>query len=129
VFLTHVGHLYSVTPPQGEGPATVESLGGINPAGPCYAASLFSYDGQRWLLSAGRRNDGKFEWLARDQSTGQTLLRELTIVDLFQPPRRDILLYGSATRDFQGRFYVGGRYVWRDGGSRPLLMRIEPQGE
>lgn len=124
--LTHVGHLYRVTPPQGEGRATVESEGWMHPAGACYTASLFSYDGQRWLLSAGRRGEGKYEWLARDQSTGQTLARDLTIVDLFQPSRRDVLLYGSATRDFQGRFYLGGRFVQGDGGSRPMLMRIEP---
>jgi len=125
VFLTHVGHLYRVVPPTGEGRASLESLGWIHPAGPSYAASLFSYDGQRWLLSAGTRGKGRYEWLSRDQSSGQTLARDLAIVDLFQPLRRDILLYGSATRDFQGRFYLAGRYVWRDD-SRPMLMRIEP---
>ena len=125
-FVTHVGHLYRVMPPKGEGRAEVQPQGWFHPAGPCYTASLFSYDGQRWLLSAGRRGEGNYEWLARDLVSGQTLARDLTIVDLFQPPRRDVLLYGSATRDFQGRFYLGGRYVWRDGGSRPMLMRIEP---
>ena len=134
--LTHVGQLYRVVPPQGKGPprgegrASVESQGWMHPAGASYAPSLFSYDGQRWLLSVGRRGneqgEGKYAWLARDQATGQSLARELTIVELFQPSRQGMLLYGSATRDFQGRFYVAGRYVWRDGDSQPMLMRIEP---
>jgi hypothetical protein len=98
----------------------------MHPAGGCYAPSLYSSDGERWLLSVGTRGNGKYEWLVRDLSTGQSLARDLVIVDLLQPARRGILLYGSATRDFQGRFYLAGRYVWRDGVSRPMLMRIEP---
>jgi len=39
---------------------------------------------------------------------------------------RDLLLYGSATRDDKGHFYVAGRHTDPAGrGLRPLLLRIE----
>jgi hypothetical protein len=125
MFVAQVGYIYHIVPRLAAGRAEVRPVGWIHPSGTSYTASLFSYDGQRWLMGAGRRSGAAYEWAARDLASGQALARELTIIDLFQPPRQDVLLYGSAVRDFQGRFYVAGRYVWRTA-SRPLLMRVEP---
>jgi hypothetical protein len=38
---------------------------------------------------------------------------------------KNVLLYGSVTRDDAGRFYVGG-WTSRDGGEKPLVLQITP---
>jgi hypothetical protein len=40
---------------------------------------------------------------------------------------KDVLLYGSMTRDDAGCFYVGG-WTTGDGGEKPLVMQITPAG-
>ncbi|MCE9544647.1 MAG: hypothetical protein K8T25_03895 [Planctomycetia bacterium] len=124
VMVTHVGYLYRVTP-SASGPAQVTPLGWFHPQGTSYTPSLFTPDGSRYLLGLGQRGKGPFQWLSFDLTTGRSQAANVVIADLFTPPRQDMIVYGSMTTDFQGRFYMAGRYVTSTGSS-PLLVRVQP---
>jgi hypothetical protein len=125
VFTTDQGYLYRVVPRVAR-PALLQDLGWINPRGKSYAACLFTADGERTLIGlssrevAGRR---RYEWLVYDLMTQICLPfpADLSSVDGGTQP--NLSLYGSVTRDDEGRCYIGGTFT-RAGRSCPLLLQV-----
>ncbi len=118
VFTTHRGQLYVIQPNPGR-PATVTSIGWFHPDGEAYAPSLFSFTGGD-LLAGVTNRAGRYEWVVFELTTRITGAFPLDTKGL-----KNVLLYGSMTRDDAGRFYVGG-WTTRDGGEKPLVMQITP---
>jgi len=117
VFTTHRGQLYLIDPIR-SGPAQVTPVGWLHPKGEAYAPSLFSFNGKSLLASVTQR-DGAYEWVIFDLATGISGAFPLDTKTL-----RNVLLYGSITRDNEGRFYVGGWAAEPAGGERPLVLQI-----
>jgi outer membrane protein assembly factor BamB len=119
VFTTHRGHLYAIEPRSGRS-ASVKAVGWFHPAGEAYAPSMFSFSGNT-LLAGVTRRAGRYEWVVFDLATGISSAFPLDTKDL-----RDVLLYGSVSRDNAGHFYVGGWASGPTGGQRPLVLQITP---
>ena len=117
VFTTHGGRLHRIRPTPG-GPSKVEDAGFMHPAGAAYAPALFPFNGESLVAGLARRAHGEFEWVVHDLDTG--LAGAFPFATDFLPK---LLLYGSVTRDDEGRFYVGG---WSDG--RPVLLQVDARG-
>ena len=122
VVSTHVGYLYRITPSD-KGAAAVEALGWFHPNGPSYASSLFPIDGQRYLFGAVQVPGGGFDWVVYDLMNKQSQAQKIDLKESYR------LLYGSSTRDDDGRFYVVGQQNI-PGGRRPLVLQVElPTGQ
>jgi len=117
LFTTHLGHLYAVDPKPGAA-ATVTALGWFHPQGEAYAPSLFSFSGKE-LLAGVTVREGRYEWVVRDLDKRHASAYRLETFGL-----QSVLLYGSVTRDNDGRFYVGGWARGANGRSRPLVLQI-----
>jgi hypothetical protein len=117
VFTTHRGHLYVIDPTRG-GPAVVTPVGWFHPQGEAYAPSLFSFSGKSLLAGVTQRR-GRYEWVVYDLATGISAAFPLDTKDL-----RNVLLYGSVSRDDAGRFYVVGWAKAATGDQRPLVLQI-----
>lgn len=116
----HTGALYRILPKEG-GLATIEDLGWFHPLGTAYTPSLFVVDERGTVAGVAQPPRGGYVWLVRDLS--QKSSRPIVS---FPFTSRELLLYGSATRDDKGHFYVAGRHMDPAGrGPRPLLLRIE----
>jgi hypothetical protein len=125
IIATSMGYLYRIIPGNIPGaPSTVRPLGFLHPEGIAYVPSLFTWDGRRYLLGLARRHkpdwmDETWDWIVHDLTTAtsraQPFPHGITPVPL---------LYGSQTRDADGRFYLGGRR--RAGDDRlPVLLQVE----
>ena len=115
VFGTHVGHLYRITPSD-QGPAAVTELGWLHPEGESYNPALFPLDGKRYLAGITKRHGKGYQLFRYDIEQGKSQPLELVIPD-YHP----LLLYGSNTRDNEGRAYIVGR---RDG-KRPVIFQMK----
>jgi hypothetical protein len=122
LFLTDQGYLYRIMPRAGSA-AEVRGLGWFHPEGTAYAPSLFTFDGVRYVVGAGRRPRRPWEWIVFDLATETSRATRLDIGSAVSNAGSDddLLLYGSNVRDGQGSFYLGGWLA-----SRPLLLRIRP---
>jgi len=112
---THVGYLYKITP-SNQGPATVTELGWLHPDGESYNPSLFPQDGQRYLAGITRRRGKGYQLIRYDLEQNKS-----QIIDLGTPLYKNLLLYGSNTRDNKGRGYVVGRHD----GNIPIIFQLE----
>jgi hypothetical protein len=117
VFTTHRGHLYLIDPTRG-GAAGVEGLGWLHPEGEAYAPSLFSFSGRSLLAGIVQRGP-RHDWVVYDLATRVSAAFPLQTFGM-----RDVLLYGSVTRDNDGRFYAVGWAKSPAGGHRPLVLQI-----
>jgi hypothetical protein len=117
MFTTHRGHLYAIEPTVG-GKASVKAVGWFHPAGEAYAPSLFSFNGKSVLAGVTQRA-GRYEWVVFDLTTRLSFAFPLDTKDL-----RNVLLYGSVSRDNAGRFYLGGWASGTTGGLRPLVLQV-----
>ena len=117
VFTTHTGRLYRIRPTPGAA-AKIEDAGFMHPAGAAYAPSLFPFSGESLVAGVARRAHGDFEWVVHDLGSG--VAGAFPFEAAFLPK---LLLYGSVTRDDEGRFYLGG---WSDG--RPVLLQVDARG-
>ena len=120
LFTTGRGHLYAIEP-QSATPARVRALGWFHPEGEAYAPSLFVWGGANWLAGVTLRK-GRYEWVTHELRTSLSHATPLDTGTL-----KGVLLYGSVTRDDQGRAYLGG---WkskdaRGSGMRPVLLQVE----
>jgi hypothetical protein len=122
VFVTHVGYVYRVIP-SSLGAALVAPEGWLHPQGQSYTASLFTYEGKRYLMGASRPFEaGKgYEWVVRDLETRESKTTHLSL----PLPGDNVLLYGSMTRDDAGDFYLAGTAQGSATG-KPLLFRLKP---
>jgi len=125
VFTTSVGFLYRIVPGT-DGPAAVEPLGWFHPEGTAYSPTLFALTGERYVAGLARRAGHPWDWVVHDLESGISTASPADFA-LEQPKiRDDLLLYGSATRDRFGDFYIAGRYV-QSGAQKPILLRLKPQ--
>jgi hypothetical protein len=122
VFATQMGALYRITP-RNDRHSIVEFIGWFHPFDRAYSPSLFTFAGTRFVVglvlnSRSKRN--RFQWVVHDLEVGRS-----KIVDFpFDTSR--LLLYGSVTRDDDGRFYgVGRRQSTQTGGFGPTLLSVE----
>jgi hypothetical protein len=120
LFTTHIGHLYLIAP-RDRGPALITPLGWMHPDGAAYAPSLFFLGGSGWLGGVVQRQKG-FDWVVTSLGAGGSAAFQLDTGGL-----RNVLLYGSVTRDNAGRAYLAG---WAEkgggGGQRPLVLQLTP---
>jgi len=126
VFTTHSGYLYRIQP-RPRRAAGVTPLGWFHPDGSRYAPSLFSIDGRRYL--AGVTKGKSFEWVVHDLQRNESRAVAIPRLGL-----GNYLLYGSISRDDQGRFYLvgrAGRENRRSGEGRfkPIVVRVTPAVE
>lgn len=117
-FTTANGQVHLVTP-QRDGPSRVEALGWFHPEGECYAPSLFAYGGTVLAGVVSRRN--RFEWVVYELRSRIGFAWPLDTRGL-----RNVLLYGSVSRDDAGRMYVVGWAANGRGGQRPLVFELAP---
>ncbi len=115
VFGTHVGYLYKIVPSE-QGAATVTGLGWLHPDGESYNPALFPLDGERYLAGLTKRHGAGYQLVRYDIEQ-----RESQTLDLDIPAFPKLLLYGSNTRDEQGRSYLVGR---RDGNT-PVIFQLK----
>lgn len=108
VFTTDQGFLYRVRPRE-EGRADVEELGWFHPLGKDYTSSLFTYDGKRYLTGLSSRPD-RCEWVVFDLEKGSSKAVPVSLPSYEGQPLQQPGLYGSATRDNRGNFYLGGTH-------------------
>jgi len=114
IFGTHTGYLYRITPSD-QGPAVVTELGWLHPEGESYIPALFPLDGKRYLAAISKRSGKGYQLFRYDIEEGKSQALALDIPD-YHP----LLLYGSNTRDNEGRAYIVGR---RDG-NRPVIFQM-----
>jgi hypothetical protein len=127
-FVTDRGRLYRLTP-RSTGTAVVD-LGNLHPEGECYPASLFSFDGEGMVVAVGHKytnQEPSYEWISFDLRTRQARSEKLPI-PTGTTNAKGLLVYGSTTRDDQGRLYFGGRYVRPDGDGTcvPMVWQVTP---
>ncbi len=103
VFATDIGFLYRIYPHDGA-PAEVRELGWFHPDGEAYVASMFTWDGQRYVMGVSDRNH-RYEWLVFDLTGNRS--RAIAIPPS-EPLHRAPYVYGSVTRDNAGRCFVVG---------------------
>lgn len=129
VFTTDQGFLYHVRP-RGAGRAAVEEIDWFYPHGKTYVASLFTYDGERYLTGLWHDQD-RYEWVVFDRKLGLSQAVPVALPSHEGKPLQQLTLYGSATRDNKGNFYVGGAHnrgpvliqLARPTGSRPAQQK------
>lgn len=119
-FSTGRGRLYHETP-AATGPATVTDMGWMHPAGPHYVASMFRDAATGTIYGVSYPNhDGSqvFEWLSRSPD-GRTTVAPFPYGAA--PFPHGAVLYGSMTRDANGRFYVVGSMQYK-----PVILQVTP---
>ncbi len=104
-----------------ESPATIVPVSWFHPNGKTYVPSLFTTDGINTLLGLSRDELGRYQWLTFDLTALRCLVAPFGLSGDPEAFSRD-LLYGSATRDAQGRHYVVGM-----AGYQPIVLRVEPR--
>jgi len=109
--------LYMIEPHVSK-PATVTDIGWFHPDGSAYAPSLFVL-GRGSLLAGVARRASRFEWVVFDVETRLSKAFPFPVHGL-----KNVLLYGSVSRDNIGNFYVGGWARGENGRLRPLLMQV-----
>ena len=118
IIATSIGYLYRISPR--EGGASVVPLGWLHPGGSAYTPSLFTWDGAHHLAGLARLANGDWAWVVYDLSARLGVAQPFPSGETERP----LLLYGSMTRDNQGRFYIAGRR--RRGETRqPVLLQVD----
>jgi hypothetical protein len=120
-FTTGKGRLYH------EGPSsnsafTLTDLGWVHPSGPRYPAAMFHDErtGTLYIAALPGHNGGSAcEWITRTEA-GQTTVVTLPYGEDPSFPA-GVLLYGSMTRDTNGRFYVVGTMNYK-----PVILQVTP---
>jgi hypothetical protein len=116
---TGKGRLYQIVP-HASGPSTVTDLGWFHPKGSRYVPSMFRDDatGTIYGVAYGSGNgDTKFEWISRT-ADGKATAALLPYGDKPEFPYAAVL-YGSITKDAQGRFYVVGMM-----NHKPVILQV-----
>jgi hypothetical protein len=98
----------------------VTAIGWFHPDGEAYAPSLFALGGDGLVAGVTERN-GRYEWVVLELKTRISGAFPLDTKGL-----GGVLLYGSVNRDRAGRAYVGGWASSGSGGTRPLMLQIDP---
>ena len=120
-FTTGKGRLYQVAP-NANGLFSIEDLGWAHPAGQRYPASMFRDDrtGNLYIVAMpGHYGGSRCEWITRSPA-GQTTVAAFPYGNAPEFPG-GVLVYGSMTRDTNGRFYVVGTMNYK-----PVILQVTP---
>ncbi|MEM7250092.1 MAG: hypothetical protein AAF493_01625 [Pseudomonadota bacterium] len=120
LFVTHAGAMYHLLPLPDTESMTLD-LGFLHPDGEAYVPSLYSPDGEQFVVAVGRTKGGELSWIRRDLKARRAEAEPLP--DAFRS--RGQLLYGSMARLSDGTFLVAGRRV-AVGLGQPDLVLIKP---
>jgi hypothetical protein len=118
-FTTGKGRLYHETA-NATGAFSLEDLGWIHPAGQRYPASMFRDErtGTIYVVAMpGHYGGSRCEWITRS-ATGKTSVASFPYGDTPEFSG-GVLLYGSMTRDANGRFYVVGTLKYK-----PVILQV-----
>lgn len=74
----------------------------FNPAGEANIPSLFTVDGEQFVMGVSRREGAEPEWLIYERISGAT-------VNYAMPALNDFLFFGTEAKDAQGNFYLVGQ--------------------
>lgn len=124
-FIAGRGGLYLLSPRNGAA-AELRYLGKMHPDGDASIKNLFTGDGLRFLFAAGRAEwrGAPWEWIIYEletQTPGALPMDE----NLGVAEPRFMQVYGSATKDDFGAFYVAGNAKLRgQQRTQPLLLRL-----
>jgi hypothetical protein len=116
---TGKGRLYQIVP-RSSGPSTVTDLGWFHPRGSRYVPSIFRDDATgtiHGVAYGSNYGDTKFEWISRT-ADGKATAAPLPYGDKPEFPNAAVL-YGSMTKDKQGRFYIVGMM-----NNKPVILQI-----
>jgi hypothetical protein len=119
-FTTSEGTLYQLIE-KNSGPSKLQSHGYFHPEGEAYIASLFSPDGDGFLMGLSKRNANKdqpFNWLIRETKTAVNVVYPMPVGE------RSQLIYGSTTMDNSGAYYVVGVDMSDRNNHRPKLLKL-----
>jgi len=117
VFTTSEGGLYKVTIVNKDNKLTY--LGNMHPDGQAYIPSLFTLAGQDFIVGVARI-EKKWQWLIYDLKS-----QEAVNLPLRNFNKKQLLLYGSLTKDDKGNFYIGGRAISsEDKKLYPLMLKF-----
>lgn len=94
----------------------LQTLGQFSPEGPEYIPSLFSPDGVHFLVGVVTGNP--VTWLIREAKT-----ETVVSYPLLGLPEK-FWLYGTATSDNSGNFYLGGTQITKDDKYLPAIIRL-----
>jgi hypothetical protein len=115
VFTTSSGGLWRIQPTNTN--AVISRLGFFHPEGRSYPSSLFSVEGTRYVCGVALNPDGHYQWIVYDLQHSASQVQELN-QEPFQN-QRNLLLYGSNTRDNDGNGYLAGST-----NEGPILLKI-----
>jgi hypothetical protein len=102
-------------------------VGWFHPDGPQMSDCLFLDNTGRYLMGAAQNASRLMEWVTYDLQTGRRMIAPLSDGDPAEPSWGRRMVFGSLTRDDQGRCYVVGQVPKVDGERmRPLLLQISP---
>ncbi|MEC9260010.1 MAG: hypothetical protein VYD53_01580 [Pseudomonadota bacterium] len=86
----------------------------FNPAGEANIPSLFTVDGEQFVMGVSRRSGADSEWLIYEKISGAT-------VNYAMPELNDFLFFGTEAKDAVGNFYLVGRDTKT---GKPKVVRI-----
>jgi hypothetical protein len=126
VFASSNGYLYRLEPKL-DAATELQSLGWFHPDGETYAPSLFALDGERYVAGlTAKTGSSVFDWVVYDLNTKSSTREEFPIQDNGEQHIRNLLLYGSITRDDSGAGYVVGRFIDPDSKrERPIFLQMQ----
>jgi hypothetical protein len=118
-FVTAVGALYKISQTNNSHQVSFEIfLSETNEVGG-YFPSLFSINGENFLVALGRLANSKYySWFVYETSTKTTAIYDLKTFD------NKNLLYGSVTRDDLGNFYVVGVDQSIKSKHQPIILQL-----
>ncbi len=117
VFITHTGDLFKVDFSLNTN-NKVTQLGKMHPDGKAYITALFPFEGEDYLLGIGKKQGSKkLEWIVHELTSSLSSNAPLKYSE------KNLILYGSLTKDNDGNIYAGGRYKG-DNKSQPVLIKL-----
>lgn len=101
-FTLHKGQLFHLRA-EGSKDTKLEKVGFFNPAGEANIPSLFSIDGEQFVMGASRRKGSVPEWLIYETVSGTTVSYPMPELDGF-------LFFGTQVKDESGAMYLVGQH-------------------
>ena len=101
-FTLHKGQLFHLRA-EGSKDEKLQKIGFFNPAGEANIPSLFSIDGEQFVMGASRRRGSVPEWLIYETVSGTTVSYPMPELD-------DFLFFGTQVKDESGAMYLVGQY-------------------
>ena len=102
-FTLHKGQLFHLRA-EGSKDEKLQKIGFFNPAGEANIPSLFSIDGEQFVMGASRRRGSVPEWLIYETVSGTTVSYPMPELDGF-------LFFGTQVKDESGAMYLVGQHI------------------